>query len=62
MGKIISKNISKKVSGKYRQKQSATGAFKPTSKRAILKAASRTSDLIGNKHADSESFQKFTVK
>ena len=62
MDKIISKKISKKLSGKYRQKQYATGAFKPTSKRAILKAASRTGDLIGNKLADSESFQKFTAK
>ena len=62
MAKIISKKISKKVSGKYRQKQSATGAFKPTSKRAILKAASRTGDLTGNKLAESESFQKFTAK
>ena len=49
----IGKNISKNLSGKYRQelldhtKQSATDAFKTASKRAIQKTAETTGDLIG---------------
>ena len=58
MGKNIGKNISKNLSGKHSQKildhckQSATDAFKTTSKIAIQKTAEATGDLIGNKIAD----------
>ena len=54
----IGTNIGKKLSGKYSQKlidlnkQSATGAIKTASKRAIQKNAETTGDLIGNKIAD----------
>ena len=62
MGKNIGKHISKSLSGKYgpgmlalRQKlldntkQSATDAFKTTSKRAVQKTVERASGFIGNK-------------
>ena len=65
MGKSISKNKSKNLSGKYspgilatRQsfldhaKKSATDALKTASKIAIQKAEETTSDLIGNKIAN----------
>ena len=58
MGKNFGKNISKKLRGRYSQKlldhakQSATDAFKTTSKREIQKAAEATGDLIGNKIAN----------
>ena len=58
MGKNISKNISKNLSVKYSQnlldqaKQSAAGAIKTASKRAILKRGEATGDFIGNKFAD----------
>ena len=58
MGKNINKNISKNLSGKYSQKlldytkQSATDAFKTTSKKANQKTAEATGDLIANKIAD----------
>ena len=57
MGKNIVKNISKNLSGNYRQKlfdhtkQSATDALKTISKRAIQKTAKATAYLIGNKIA-----------
>ena len=50
MAKNLGKNITKNVSGKYSQKlldhakQSATDAFKATSKRAIQKTADATGD------------------
>ena len=56
--KSIGKNISKNLSSKYSQKlldhakQSATDAFKTTSRRAIQKIAEAAGDLIGNKIAD----------
>ena len=56
--KIMLKNISKHLIGKYSQKlldhskQSATDAFKTASKRAIQKTAEATGDMIGNKIAD----------
>ena len=56
--KNMSKNIGKKVSGKYRQKlldhakQSAADVFKTVSKRAIQKTAKVTGDLTWNKIAD----------
>ena len=65
MGKNIGKNISKDLKGKYRQKlldyakQSATDAFKTTSKRVIQKTAEATGDLIGKKIADTVELQKF---
>ena len=55
MGKTISKNISKKLCGKYSQKfldhakQSATDALKTSSKRVFQKAAEGNGDLIGHK-------------
>ena len=58
MGKNIGKDISKSLNSKYRQKllyhayQSATDAFKTSSKRVIQKKAEATGDLIGNKIAD----------
>ena len=58
MGKNIGKNISKILRGEYSwklldyTKQSATDAFKTTSKRAIKKTAKATGDLIGNKIAN----------
>ena len=58
MGKSIGKNISKNLSGIYIQKrldhakQSATDAFRTTSKKAIQKTAEATVDLIGNKIAN----------
>ena len=65
MCKTIGKNISKNLRGKYspgilalrkkvldHAKESATDAFKATSKRAIQKAAEATVDLIGNKIAN----------
>ena len=56
--KNIDKNISKNLSGKCSKKlldhakQSATGAFNTTSKKAIQKTAEATGDLIGNKNAN----------
>ena len=56
--KNIGKNISKNLSGEYIQKlfnpakQSATDAFKATSKKVIQKAAEATSDLSGDKIAN----------
>ena len=56
--KNIGENISKILSGKYGQKlldhakQSATDAFKTSSKIFIQKTAEGTGDLIGNKVAD----------
>ena len=59
IGTNIDKNIREDLSGKYTQKiidhakQSATDAFKTTSKnRAIQKIAEVTGDLIGNKIND----------
>ena len=65
MVKIIGKNISKSLSGKYgpgmlamRQKfldhakQSVTDALNTSSKRVIQKTAAATADLIGNKIAN----------
>ena len=55
MGESIDKNSSKNVSGKYSQKlfdhvkQSATVAFKTTSKREIQKTVEASGDLIRNK-------------
>ena len=57
MGKIIGKNISKNLSGKYSQKlldhtkQFATVALEATSKTVIQKTAEATNDLTGNKIA-----------
>ena len=57
MYKNIGKNISKNLSGKYRQKlidqtkQSATDALKTISKRVIQKTEEAT-DLTGNKIAE----------
>ena len=57
-GKNIEKKISKSWNRKYNQKlpdnakQSATGAFKTSSRKVIQKTAEATSDLIGNKIAD----------
>ena len=57
-GKNIGKKISKSWNCKYNQKlldnakQSATGAFKTSSRKVIQKTAEATSDLIGNKIAD----------
>ena len=56
--KILVKKISKNLSSKHSQKildhakQSATDAVQTTSKRAILKTAEATGDLISNKIAD----------
>ena len=58
MGKKIGKNISKSLDSKYSQKrldhakQSATDAFKTSSKRVIQKRVEATGDLIGNRFAD----------
>ena len=58
MYKNIGKSISKTLSGEYSQKildharQSATDAFKTTSKIVIQKKADATDDLICNKIAD----------
>ena len=65
MGKVIGKNVSKILSGNYspgmlamrqkpldHHKQSATDAFKTTSKRAIPKPVEAIGDLIGNKVAN----------
>ena len=58
MGRNIGKNMSKSLRSKYSQKlldhvkQSATDALKTASKRAIIKKAEETGDLIGNKIAD----------
>ena len=58
MGKNIGKNVSKCLNSKYSQKildhakQSATDAFKTSSKRVIQKTVEGTGDLIGNKLAD----------
>ena len=58
MGKNIGRNISEGLNSKYSQKlldhakQSATDAFKTSSKRVIQKTAEATSALIGNKIAD----------
>ena len=55
MGKNICKNIIKSSNSEYSQKlldhakQSATYAFKTSSKRVIQKAAEATSHLTGNK-------------
>ena len=57
-GKNIGRNLSKNVNGKYSQKrldhakQSATDAFKTSSKRVIQKRVEATGDLIGNRFAD----------
>ena len=57
MRKNIGKNINKSLNCKYSQKlldhakQSATDAFKTSSKRVMQKTAETTSDLIGNKLA-----------
>ena len=56
--KILVKNISKILSGKYSQKlldrakQSATDELKTSSKRIIQKTKEANGDLIGNKIAD----------
>ena len=53
MGTNIGHNISKNVSGKYRQKfldhgqQSVAGALETTSKRITQKTSDATGDLIG---------------
>ena len=58
MGKIISKDISTNLSGKYSQnildhaKQSATDALKNNPKRVIQNTAETAGNLIGNKCAD----------
>ena len=58
MDKIIGKNISKNLSGKYSQKpldytkKSVTYVFNIVSERAVKKAKA-TGDIIGNKIADS---------
>ena len=58
MGKIIVKNISKNLCGKYSQKlldyakQSTIDALKAISKKVIQKTAEPTGNLIGNKNAD----------
>ena len=58
MGENIGKNISKSLKSKYSQKpldhckQSATDAFKASSRRFIQKAAEASADLIGNNIAD----------
>ena len=58
MGENINKNESKSLNSKYSQKlldhakQSATDAFKTSSKRVIQKAVEATGDLIGNKIVD----------
>ena len=58
MDKNLGKNISENLSGKYSKKlldhakQSATDALTTASKRAILKSAEATGDLIDNKIAD----------
>ena len=58
MGTNIGHNISKNVSGKYRQKfldhgqQSAAGALETTSKRITQKTSDATGDLIGYKISD----------
>ena len=57
MGKIIGKNISKNLRGKYGQKpldhakQFVIDAIKTSSKRVIQKTVEATGDLIGNKIA-----------
>ena len=54
MGKNIGKNISQSLNSKYSKKildhveQSATDAFKTSSKRVIQKTVVATGDLIGN--------------
>ena len=54
----FAKNMGKSLRNKYGQrffdsaKNFTTDAIKPTSKRAIKKAAEATGDLIGNKIAD----------
>ena len=56
--KIIGKNISKNLSGKYSQnllynaKKSVTDALYMSSNRVIQKTAKETGDLIGNKIPD----------
>ena len=58
MGKSIGKNISKNVTGKYRQKRLdhaklfATDALKFSSRKVAEKTAEATGDLIGNKVAN----------
>ena len=58
MGNNIGKNNSKNLCGKYNQesldhgKQSATDAFKTSSKRVIQKTAEKTGDLFGKKIAN----------
>ena len=58
MGKKIGKNISKSLDSIYSQKrldhakQSATDAFKTSSKRVIQKRVEANGDLIGNRFAD----------
>ena len=59
MGENIGKNISKSLNSKYSQKpldhgkQSATDAFKTSSRRFIQKAEEASADLIGNNIAGS---------
>ena len=58
MGTNIGHNISKNVSGKYRQKfldhgqQSVAGALETTSKRITQKTSDATGDMIGYKISD----------
>ena len=60
----FAKNMGKSLSNKYGHKlldsakKSATDAMKVASKRAVQKAAEATGDLIGNKIADIQVFQK----
>ena len=68
MRKNIGKDRSKNLSGKKGQKlvdhaeQPTTDAFKIVSKRAILKIAEVTGDLIGNKIADKTTSLKSFIK
>ena len=60
----FAKNMVKTLSNKYGQKildsakKSTADAIKTTSKRAIQKTAEATGDLIGNKIADKNVFQR----
>ena len=69
MGENDGKNITKTLSSKYSQKrldhakQSATDAFKTSSRWAIRKTAAVTGDLIGNKIPDKVTwFSKTSLK
>ena len=65
VGKIIGKYISNSLNSKHSQrhldhaKQSATDAFKTSSKRVIQKTAEASGDFIGNKIADLIKLQEF---